>query len=85
MKDNTFDLQKECGYVPWTEELKQRVDRWIKAVLNMQDPSIGTVNEVEAAAKEVLNEAPGEGPSQLDDPNDPFNQAMSEGNDDLPF
>jgi hypothetical protein len=87
MKENTFDLQKECGYVPWSDELKKRVDKWISAVLKMQDPSVTTVNEVEEAAKEALaeNEAPAEGPSQLNDPNDPFNQAMSGEGDDLPF
>jgi hypothetical protein len=85
MKDNSFDLQKECGYTPWTEELKARVDKWIKAVLSMQDPSIGTVNEAENAAKEVFGEAPDEGPSQLNDPDDPFNQAMNSDGDDLPF
>ena len=85
MKENTFDLQKECGYVPWSDELKKRVDKWISAVLKMQDPSVTTVNEVAEAAKEALAEAPAEGPSQLNDPDDPFNQAMSGEGDDLPF
>ena len=85
MKDNTFDLQKECGYTPWSDELKARVDKWIAAVLNMQDPSVTTVNEVVDAAKQAIRQ-PEQSNTQLDDPNDPFNQAIADGqSDDLPF
>jgi hypothetical protein len=85
MKDNSFDLQKECGYTPWTDELKARVDKWINAVLKMQDPSITTVNEVEEAAKEVVTDTTNPVSGGLEDPNDPFNQAMQASGDDLPF
>lgn len=87
MKDNTFDLQKECGYTPWTDELKSRVEKWISAVLQMQDPSVTTVNEVVEAAKEIVDRPQPSTPSaQLSDPSDPFNQALEEQpGDDLPF
>ena len=86
MKENTFDLQKECGFVPWTEEQKSRIERWINAVVNMQDPSVTTVNEAIEAGKEIVgNPAPSSEKARLDDPNDPFNQALNDQNDDLPF
>jgi hypothetical protein len=89
MKENTFDLQKECGYTPWSDDLKARVDKWIAAVLAMQDPSVTTVNEAVESAQGASAPAAAPAPStQLEDPNDPFNQAMNEGGenpDDLPF
>ena len=83
MKENTFDLQKECGYTPWSEELTERVNRWINAVLQLQDPSVTTVNEVFDAASGVVDK-PSAPAAQLEDPDDPFNQAMSDTSD-LPF
>lgn len=89
LKTAGFDLQKECGYMPWTPELKARVDKWIAAVLNMQDPSVTTVNEVVEAAQDATAPAAAPAPAtQLEDPNDPFNQAMAGedgGTNDLPF
>jgi hypothetical protein len=86
MKENTFDLQKECGYVPWTEEQKTRIENWIHAVLNMQDPSVTTVNEAIEAGKALAdNPSPSSASARLDDPDDPFNQALNETKDDLPF
>lgn len=82
MKENTFDIQKECGYTPWSEAQTERVTRWINAVLQMQDPSITTVNEVVESAREIVDNEPA---TQLADPNDPFNQVLGDSSDDLPF
>ena len=38
LKENSFDLVKECGYQEWDDALKARVQHWIDAVLQMQNP-----------------------------------------------
>lgn len=38
LKENTFDIVKECGYQEWDEYTKNRVQHWIDCVLQMQNP-----------------------------------------------
>ena len=46
MKENSIDLEKECGYQQWSEALTTRVENWINTVLEMRDPKTTFVNEV---------------------------------------
>ena len=38
MKSNALDLVDECAYKPWSDNVTARVNAWIEAVLNMEDP-----------------------------------------------
>ena len=38
IKENSFDIVKECGYNDWDEETTRRVMAWIENVSNMRDP-----------------------------------------------
>lgn len=43
LKENALNLEDECGYKEWNEELKSRVNNWIELVADMKDPST-TIN-----------------------------------------
>jgi len=63
---HVVDLQDECGYQPWSDEVTKRVENWINKVLNMQDPKTEVVNE--AAPVEVpLNDAATASADPVDD------------------
>lgn len=72
MKENTLDLEKECGYQPWNEATTKRVENWINIVLEMKDPK---TTFVEAAPAPQVEEIPVEAPAADFDPT----------SDDMPF
>lgn len=79
LKENSLDLVEECGYTEWDEATTKRVTNWINTVAAMQDPKIGTVNEVaEPVVANVTEAAP------KVDPTDPFAEVSNEV-EDLPF
>lgn len=42
MKENAIDIVEECAYKEWDENTTERVNKWIEAVLDMQDPKTYT-------------------------------------------
>lgn len=44
--ENAPNLVEECGYKPWTDEESERVNKWLKKVLNMQNPEVCDLNEI---------------------------------------
>lgn len=44
LKENTFDLEAECGFQEWDEKTATRVDNWIALVSQMKDPQTTTVS-----------------------------------------
>ena len=42
MKENAIDIVEECAYKEWDENTTNRVNKWIEAVLDMQDPKTYT-------------------------------------------
>ena len=79
MKENSLDLEKECGFQEWDEKTTKRVQNWIEVVAPMRDPKTVTVNEAVSTpvAEEVLT----------DTMSDPAMEVMAESGsaDDLPF
>ena len=63
---HVVDLQDECGYQPWSDDVTKRVENWINKVLNMQDPKTETVNEA-APAEVALNDAATASADPVDD------------------
>lgn len=51
LKENAIDIEKECGYQPWSDEVTARVNKWIDNVVNMRNP--GTVPVLEQATEEA--------------------------------
>lgn len=49
LKANALNLVDECGYTPWTEDLKTRVNNWLEKVLRMEDPTSDATPAVETA------------------------------------
>ena len=82
LKENAFDLEKECGYQEWDEATTARVNRYLEAVMNMQDPKITTVSQ--QYPEPVAETAP---TPQVDVVSDPMAAMMGIGEDpnDLPF
>lgn len=56
---HVVDLQEECAYQPWSAEVESRVNNWINAVLAMQDPKVGAVNEAAPVEVPLENAAAG--------------------------
>lgn len=78
LKENAFDLEKECGYQEWDEKTAARVEKYLAAVVAMQDPKIADVAPTEEAVADAV-----ESVIQAD----PMMEMMSENseNSDLPF
>lgn len=38
IKANAINIVEVCGYTPWTQELTARIQNWLNAVVNMEDP-----------------------------------------------
>ena len=79
LKENTFDLEKECGYQEWDEATTARVNRYLATVVAMQDPKVAVVGD-------TATDAPAEVPQSLspDFVADPMAAVMGDDND-LPF
>ena len=76
---NIPDLEKECAYQPWDEVTTARVNNWLSLVLDMKDPKVTSVNEVETTyTPEVVETVAQEAVE------DPFANVASEDNN-LPF
>lgn len=75
LKENAPDLQEECGYKPWNEELTVRVNAWIEKVLRGENPAQSTTVSVSTAATAVFDGQDGVSITVDDDDDD----------DDLPF
>jgi hypothetical protein len=58
LKENAFDLEKECGYQEWDEATAARVEKYLAAVVAMQDPKIPTVVAYTEAAPTSVVDAP---------------------------
>lgn len=81
LKENTFDLEVECGYQDWDEKTTTRVNNWISLVVQMKDPQTTTVSCAEIE-KEVKSEATAPAPASAVD----AMMGMGEGDkDNLPF
>ena len=46
MMENCINLQEIVGFKEWDERLTNRVNEWLKKVMEMQDPKIQTLNEM---------------------------------------
>lgn len=78
LKENAFDLEKECGYQEWDERTAARVDKYLAAVVAMQDPKIAEVAPVV--------EIPAAEPASVADPMmEMMSQASAGIPDDVPF
>jgi hypothetical protein len=76
LKENAFDLEKECGYQEWDEATALRVEKYLAAVVAMQDPKIA----------EVTPDAQAEEPVSFADPMmEMMGQTPTQTPDDLPF
>lgn len=69
------NLVDECAYQPWSQELTERVDRWITTVLDMKDPKVNVVDEAAQKASEGIEVTGSE-------PADPASEMMG---GDVPF
>lgn len=56
MKENAFDLEKECGYQEWSEQLTSRVENWLNSVLEMRDPKTTFVNETAVSSPAIVEQ-----------------------------
>lgn len=80
LKENAFDLEKECGYQEWDEATTARVNRYLAAVVAMQDPKIAEVSATTDAPVEVPQTP------TIDFAADPMAAMMGDAaSDDLPF
>ncbi len=77
LKENSFDLEDECGYKEWDEATTKRVERWINTVASMNDPKTTLVTE-EVKAEPVTS-------STTTDSVDPVADMMNMNDSDLPF
>lgn len=77
LKENSFDLEDECGYKEWDEATTKRVERWINTVASMNDPKTTLVTE-EVKAEPVTS-------STTTESVDPVADMMSMNDPDLPF
>lgn len=58
LKENAFDLEKECGYQEWDEATTARVNRYLAAVVAMQDPKVAVVGDTMTDAPDAPAEVP---------------------------
>ena len=77
LKENSFDLEDECGYKEWDEATTKRVERWINTVASMNDPKTTLVTE-EVKAEPVTS-------NTTTDSVDPVADMMNMNDPDLPF
>lgn len=77
LKENSFDLEDECGYKEWDEATTKRVERWINTVASMNDPKTTLVTE-EVKAEPVTSNTTAESV-------DPVADMMNMNDPDLPF
>lgn len=77
LKENSFDLEDECGYKEWDEATTKRVERWINTVASMNDPKTTLVTE-EVKAEPVTSNTTTESV-------DPVADMMNMNDPDLPF
>lgn len=79
---HVIDIVKECGYQPWTPEVKARVDNWLAIVANMGDPT----QEAAPAPQATPQASPEQvGPAANVQAFDPMAAAMGPSNEDMPF
>lgn len=82
LKENAVNLEEECGYKEWDDELKTRVNNWIELVTSLKDPAT-TINDTPQAqtapTQETRSETPQNNPSV-----DVFGD-MGVNNNELPF
>ena len=82
LKENTFDITEECGYQDWDEATTARVERWIKYVSEMKNPTIeDPMVDVGVDGVEVKAEEPNY--SNADPMMDMMNEELK--NNNLPF
>lgn len=70
MKENAIDIVEECAYKEWDEKTTNRVNNWIAAVSQMQDPKTytpsstqaptATVEETSTSTEDAVNDMMGE-------------------------
>lgn len=83
MKENGLNPEEKFSFKPWSPELRERVEKWIEKVANMQDPAIQAWAAPGTATADT--KAPLEYPEYPTDPvDDVFKEAMGE-EEDLPF
>ena len=75
LKENSFDIVKECGYNEWDEETTRRVMAWIESVSQMRDPK-----STSTPATQATSTFEAQVPQNI--PADPIAEMMG---DDLPF
>lgn len=82
LKVEALNLQEECGYKEWDENVAKRVENWINVVATMQDP-----RQVSAEEKSIFD-APASKPTSTSDAEDMVEVAMGAEmpkDDGLPF
>lgn len=78
LKENSLNLVEECAYKEWDENTINRVNKWIVAVTNMQDPKTTMITE-------TVSESPKkEETSAGMDPANPFGD-LNNDDEGLPF
>lgn len=75
------NLVEELGYKEWSPEVTDRVNRWIKLVLECKDPA--TDDDAPEAVKETTKTEDSVSTSKVEVETAPF--AETDSNDDLPF
>lgn len=73
LKENSLDIVEEKGFREWDENLTNRVNKWLKAVMSMKDPRVANAPFMENPSVEAAEEMSGI----------PESEGVSEG--DLPF
>lgn len=53
LKENAVDVEKECGYQPWSEATAERVNKWLDAVTNMRDPKGEVTVDLQTPPEEI--------------------------------
>lgn len=74
LRENTLNLEEECAYREWDAETSNRVNKWLAAVSNMQDPKNPVAAPAVAQTGDLFNEVASESAP-----------ATSVDDDDLPF
>ena len=72
LKENAPNLEDECGYKPWGDELAARVNAWIEKVLKGENPVQTTTPSVQEAVVDAFDEPEGVDMADDDDEDLPF-------------
>jgi hypothetical protein len=84
IKTYAIDPVVECGYTPWSAELKERVNAWIEKVLNLQDPQLNGPVSTQPSNEESNEAANTEAFTMPNSASAPASSAI-EDETDLPF